>query len=66
MPTQTKIQITRPQLRDALRRLEANVTAEEVWSALQQQALTFADQHAPDDTADRAAIAERITQQGMM
>ena len=66
MPTQTKIQITRPQLRDALRRLEANVTAEEVWGALQQQAITFADQHAPDDDADRAAIAGRITEQGLM
>lgn len=66
MPTQTKVTITRPQLRDALRRLEANVTAEEVWSALPQQALTFAEAHTPDEEADRAAVAQRITQQGLM
>ena len=31
--------ITLPQLRDALRRLEANVSAEELWCALRQQEL---------------------------
>ena len=31
--------ITLPQLRDALRRLEANVSAEELWCALRQQDL---------------------------
>lgn len=58
MPSTVKI--TRPQLRDALRRLQANVTAEELWAALLQRSLSFDQAHAADEQG-----SVRVTEQGL-
>ena len=52
------ITVSVTQLRAALRSLEANVSAEALLEALQQQQ--------PDDQAERDAVALRITEQGLM
>ena len=57
--------ITLPQLRDALRRLEANVSAEELWCALHQQVLDIpAAPQAPRDPLSHytAMAAEAVAQ----
>jgi hypothetical protein len=50
--------ITLPQLRDSLRRLEANVSADELWAALNQQDLPIpAPSHWPEQRSKADTLA---------